>query len=273
MPSMTLCRFLKHLPAYAALLAVLLTASLAAAYGSVKWKSTRLKESESGGSWHIDLTINLPSTPDLPTIPAKFKFQQKTVYERYLDDAHKDKPVVRKIPTPGKQPVIEGSDIGFLDPSLGKIQKRTRFSFKITRGHGFEAGEYQVTITDTRKGAQLGGTTRLILEGDNPVVDRRSMIFASEDPGKEKKKKEEEERKKKAEMMSATGNEPEENEEWWPEVTEEEEYGRPPPEEEKPGGCGCRSAGGAARPEPALLALGLLGVVVARRRRRAQSRL
>jgi MYXO-CTERM domain-containing protein len=272
MPSMTLCRFLKYLAAYAALLAVLLTASLAAAYGSVKWKSTRLKESESGGSWHIELTISLPQTPDLPTIPTKFKFQQKMVYERYLDDAHKEKPVVRKIPTPGKQPIIEGSDIGFLDPGLGKIQKRTRFSFKITRGHGFEAGEYQVTITDTRKGAQLGGATRLILEGDNPAVDRRSMIFASDDSKKDKKK-EEEERKKKAEMAAASSNEPEESEEWWPEITEEEEYGRPPPEEEeKPGACGCRTAGNAARPELGLLALGLLGAVVARRRRRAQSR-
>jgi MYXO-CTERM domain-containing protein len=269
MPSMRLSRFLRRLPAFACLLAVLLMASLAGAYGRVKWKSTRLKESESGGSWRIELEIHLPRAPDLPTIPAKFEFQQTKVYERYLDDAHGEKPVIRKIPTPGKQKIIESSDIGFLDPGEGTIQKRTRFSFKITRGHGFEAGEFKVTIRDTRRGAILGRQVRLILEGDNPVVDRRSMVFASRD---EVEKKDDEKKKKEAEEReaAAAASEPEENEEWWPEISEEEEYGKPPAEEEKPGGCGCRTAAGHERPELGLLALGLLAGIGLRRRRRPQ---
>jgi MYXO-CTERM domain-containing protein len=263
MQSMNHSRFPRRLLPAACLLAALLVTSLAAAYGSVKWKSTRLKERESrGGSWHIELTITLNRAPDMPTVPVKFEFKENTYYERYKDDAHGDKPVIRRVPTPGKQPIVESSDIGFLDPSDGKIQKRTRFSFKITRGHGFEAGDWTVTIRDARNGQILGHATRLILEGENPVVDRRSMVFA----GTVKKK---EEKKEEAEEESSEPN-PEEDEANWPETTDEELYG-PTHEgevEEKPGGCGCRAAGGSGPVLPLALGLAALAIGVAGRRRR-----
>ena len=164
------------------------------------------------------------------------------------------------MPTPGKEPIIEGVDMGFLDPSMGKIQKRTRFSFKITRGHGFEAGEYQVTIRDARNRAIIGQRTRLILEGENTVIDRRSMVFASSKDDEVKKEEEEEEPSdtRKVDL--------EEDESLWPEVEEEP----PPPVEEKPGACGCRTAGTPADGLAALLLpTGLFIGFLLRRRRRA----
>jgi len=248
-------------------------ASVASAAGRVKWKSTRLKERESrGGSWQIELEIHLNRAPDVPTLPVKFEFKEDVYYERYKDDAHGDKPVIRKVPTPGKQPIIENSDIGFLDPSIGKIQKRTRFSFKITRAHGFEAGEWTVKIRNTRNGQQIGGATRIILEGDNEVIDRRSMVFASRPDGDKGKGDKKEEEKKETSDEEAAPSNPDDDEANWPETTDEELYGpiHDSSVKEKPGGCGCRT-GGAPKGHTALglalFALALGGGAWRRRRR------
>ena len=272
MRSMASIRFPRFLAAWACLLSVLLVTSLAAAYGRVQWKSKKLKESESrGGSWKIELTIFMPRSPDLPTIPTKFEFKQDVYYERYKDDAHGDNPQLRKVPTPGKQPIIEGVDIGFLDPGTGTIQKRTKFSFKITRAHGFEAGEWSVKIRDARNGSPIGQQVRLVLEGENTVVDRRSMVFASGDD--KKKKKKDEEGGGEGGASQGGGDEDtgdtqkvdlEDNEDVWP---EEEE--RPPAIEEKPGGCGCRAAGAAGSEHPLLLLPVVLGLGLILRRRRS----
>jgi hypothetical protein len=270
MQSMASSRFRRHFAAWACLLAVFLFTSLASAYGRVQWKSKRLKERESrGGSWKIELTIYMPRAPDLPTIPAKFEFKQNVYFERYKDDAHGDKPQVRRVPTPGKQPIIEGVDMGFLDPGTGTIQKRTKFSFKITRAHGFEAGEWTVKMRDARNGRPIGQQVRLVLEGENKVIDRRSMVFASPDD----KKKKDDEGGGEGGAASGGGEDTgdaqkvdlEDNEELWPEVEEEP----PPPVEEKPGACGCRAAG-TSNTNGGLLLLPLaagIGIVLRRRRR------
>jgi MYXO-CTERM domain-containing protein len=82
---------------------------------------------------------------------------------------------------------VESVDVSFLDPGAGQIQKRTKFSFKVTRGHGYEAGEYEVTIKDGRTDSAIGTKVRLVFEGENEVIDRRAMVFS----GEKKKKKDE----------------------------------------------------------------------------------
>jgi len=269
MQSMASSRFPRHFAAWACLLAVFLITSLASAYGRVIWKSKRLKERESrGGSWKIELEIHMPRAPDLPTIPAKFEFKQTVYYERYKDDAHGDTPQTRRVPTPGKQAIIEGVDMGFLDPGTGTIQRRTKFSFKITRAHGFEAGEWTVKMRDARNGRPIGHQVRLVLEGENTVVDRRSMVFAS---GDKKKDKDDEGGGEGGGASSGGGDEDtgdtqkvdlEDNEELWPEVEEEP----PPPVEEKPGACGCRAAGRSTDERGLLLLPVVLGLGFALRR-------
>ncbi|MGE0324967.1 MAG: MYXO-CTERM sorting domain-containing protein [Polyangiaceae bacterium] len=157
----------------------------ASAVGSVQWKNTHPKEVGTG-SWNLEVTVSLPKAPDVAHIPVKFEFQQTMYYERNLLDG-KDGPQLRKVPITNKQAQIESVTIGFLDPGKGTIQKRTRFTFKITRGHGYEAGEYTVTLRDGNTGQTIGRATKLVLEGENPVVDRRSISFVDE---ADKKKKE-----------------------------------------------------------------------------------
>jgi hypothetical protein len=277
MASLNVSRLLRHLGAGACLLSVLLLSSLALAYGTVQWKSTTLKERESSkGSWVVELTIVLGKSPDLPTIPAKFEFKQQMAEERFLDDAHPDpkNPAVRRDPTPNKPAIIESIDIGFLDPASGKVEKRTRFSFKITRAHGFEAGDWQVTITDSRNGSGIGVPTRLVLQGQNPIVDRRSMVFSDQKKreGKDDKKKDDEKKGGDAAGPATGGNQAasKEEEQDWPEVSHDEKYGHDPDLKGKHGACGCRAAGAPAGSAalvllPAALVLGFS----ARRRRRA----
>jgi MYXO-CTERM domain-containing protein len=187
-------------------------------------------------------------------------------FERALVDGSGDKPVLRKVPLEHQTPSIESVDIGFLDPGTGKTEKRTRFSFEVTRERGFEAGEYEVEISDARSSSQIGETARVTLQGDNPIVDRRAMVFA------EKKKEEGGEgsapNPKLAEKRQLSADDPE----YWaggPTKPEEEEKPLPPPAsmQEKPGGCGCRVGG---TPERAG-ALGVAGLFIAFLARRRQN--
>ena len=78
-------------------------------------------------------------------------------------------------------PTVESQDVDFADPS-GKIFKGTRFDFGITRARGFEAGEYKLQLRMS-DGTDVGTPVNLILKGDNPVVDRRSIAFNANDKG------------------------------------------------------------------------------------------
>ena len=93
----------------------------------------------------------------------------------FLDDAHGDKPQKRKIPLVGQTPMQESVDVDFSD-SRGKLFDRTRFDFNITRSHNFVAGDYSVTV-HRADGATIGTTQTLVLLGDNPVIDRRTISF------------------------------------------------------------------------------------------------
>jgi hypothetical protein len=164
------------------LVVLMLVAGPAAAAGRIEWKEKTIKERD-GTSWRVEMAIYLPKAPDVAHVPMKFEFQPTVYYERSIVDG--DKQIDRKVPLENRQALIESVDVGFLDGSTGNIEKRTRFSFKVTRAHGYEAGEYKVTVKDTRNGQTIGTPVTLIFDGENELIDRRAMVFT----GKKKEKK------------------------------------------------------------------------------------
>lgn len=166
-------------------LMLMLTSALALAGGRIEWGSKTVKPRSDGVSWNVEMTFFLTKAPDIPSVPMKFIFQETVAYERSLEDG--DKHTSRKVPLEGKQPNVESQDVGFLDPRSGKIEKRTKFSFKLHRDHGYECGEYKVTVRDARTDTMIGQPTTLILGGENEEIDRRSVVFSGEKK-KEKKK-------------------------------------------------------------------------------------
>lgn len=261
-------------------LCALLFSGVASAAGRVEWKSKDLQERE-GGSWRLEVAIYLPRAPDVAHVPMKFEFQPVAYYERAMMDG--DKLVERTVPLENRQALIESVDVGFLDSGSGKIETRTRFTFKVTRAHGYEAGEYKVTIRDGRNGQTIGAATELKFKGENEIIDRRAMVFSGE---KKKKKKEDAEggekkddaaAEKKDDSASKSGDssdKPAASEDSAPSKSEDSGSGSGDADEEtikkKPGGCGCRlEASGSESPAALGLALLLGAGVVARRRRRA----
>lgn len=149
-------------------------ATTASASGVFKLKTTQV--SESGGQWHIFVTIELPRAPATAHVPMRFIFTKEMVFERALVDGH-DQPVLNRIALVNQNPSVESVDVNFADGS-GKIFKGTRFDFSLSRDHGYESGEYKVQLR-TSDGVDIGGAQHLSLNGDNPVVDRRSMTFGA----------------------------------------------------------------------------------------------
>jgi MYXO-CTERM domain-containing protein len=249
------------------LLAPLLTLTLAlvalnaSAQGRVVWKKSKLNESSQ--RWHVDLEFHMTKAPDIAVVPVRFEFTPEVYYERSLVDGQ-EKPVLNRMPLADRQPLVETVDIGFLNPTSGKIEKRTRFSFDLTRDRGFEAGEYKVVVEDKRNGKKFGQPTRLILDGENEVIDRRSMSF---EPTKKKKEKEPTEEEK-----AAMADPPDPNsDEFWEggptEADDPEGKSLPPPAHMQERPCACRVPGGQARSSWWLSAVAALGVAWAMRRR------
>lgn len=158
----------------------------ALAAGRVVWKSTTIQEHTKKEAWYLDLEIYLPRAPDVGQKGMKFEFTQISEFERSLVDG-REGPQERTIPLSNQQALIESQLVGFMDAGSGQIQARTRFSFKVTRAHGYRAGEYKVKIKDSDTGNLIGVETKLTFKGENPVVDRRSIVFT----GTEKKSKSE----------------------------------------------------------------------------------
>lgn len=255
------------------LVSLLLLGGTAGAAGRVDWKSKTLKESD-GHSWTIEVTIYLAKAPDVATMPMRFSFQPVVYYERSLLDG-KEGPQLRQVPLVGKAPMVESVDVGFMDPGNGTIQKRTKFSFKVTRGHGYEAGEYDVTIKDGRTDQSLGSASRIVFQGDNEVIDRRAMVFSGEKK-KDKAKEGEGEDKDKGEGGGGGESESkgkkqldENDPAFWEggpkkKTPAEDEY-----EVDQKRGCGCRLAGSGLSDRAALLGVSLVGLAALRRRKRA----
>jgi len=256
---------------------VLLCSGSALAGGRIEWKSTAVKERDDK-SWRLEVAIYMSKAPDVPHVPMKFEFQPTAYYARDMTDG--DKLVEHTVPLTDRQSLIESVDVGFLDSGSGKIESRTRFSFKVTRAHGYEAGEYKVTIRDTRDGKVVGTAQTLKFQGENETIDRRAMVFASKDKKKDEKKeggdaggdKPKDEEKKadapaddapKADAApGADDDKPSKDE-------AAKDDNAPPPVEGKPGGCGCKVAGAPQSNAAALLALAGVAVLFARRRRLA----
>lgn len=239
-----------------ALLALLPRPALAA--GTVTLASR--EPTEDDGKWKLKMSIDYGSIPQLPHIPMIFSFTPTVLYERALTDKSPEKPVINRMPLSNQQGINESMDVGFSD-GTGKIFKVTKFDFVIRRDHGFEAGEYDLKIKREDDGVQMGQTIRLILKGDNPVVDRRAIVFAGDKPKSKKgdaAKKDEPKDEKKDEPAEEKKDEP----------TEEKKGEDVPKVPPKQGGCGCEVAGDAGPSGAALVGLGLVAAFAARRRRR-----
>lgn len=243
-------------------LALTLFAVNAAAQGRVVWKKTKINESLQ--RWHVELEFHMNSAPDIAVVPVRFEFTPEVYYERALVDGKQD-PVITRLPLTNRQPLVETVDIGFLNPTSGKIEKRTRFSFHLTRDRGFEAGEYKVVIEDKRNGRKLGQPTKLVLDGENEVIDRRSISF---DPSTKKKKEKELTEEEKAEMADLPDPE---SEEFWAggpsEPDDPNDPDLPPPAHMQERPCACRVPGGEGRHVGWSAAAVVLGLALIARRR------
>ena len=149
----------------------------------IQWKKKSFNETASG-AWRLDMTFFMTKAPDMAHVPFKFEFRQVVYFERSRVDG-RDDPIDRKVPMRNQTPKIQSVDVGFMDVGRGEIQKRTRFSFKLDRDIGYEAGVYKVTVRNSRSGRKIGQPTKITLNGENEIIDRRSMVFEA----KEKKKK------------------------------------------------------------------------------------
>lgn len=264
LPSLRHGRALHRLLCLAAfLLSAIVLSRPAYAVGTVSLDTREPVEND--GKWKLNMKIDYGSTPHLPHIPMLFVFTPTMLYERALLDKTGDKPQLNKIPLKNQQDINESIDVGFSD-GTGKVFKVTKFDFVIRRDHGFEAGEYDLKIKRSDDGVQMGQTIKLVLKGDNPVIDRRAIVFAGE-------KKSKSEDKKAEGGDKAAGDKPAESAETKPEEKAEmppEDPSAPPAVPPKQGGCGCRVGDASAPIEGAgaLFALALSAGVLARRRGR-----
>jgi MYXO-CTERM domain-containing protein len=243
----------------------------AQAAGNFKLKSNSVNEVS--GAWHVFVTIELPRPPATAHVPLKFLFTKDMVYERALIDGHSE-PVLNRQALQNQTPSVESLDVDFADGS-GKIFKGTRFDFGLTRTRGYEAGEYKVQLR-TADGLDIGGSARITLNGDNPVVDRRSITFNA----KEKSIKKVDDGTDAGAKLAKNDTEEStsgQSQEVAPSGTAapfipNEAYQKQPEEEvkEHPKGCGCETVGHSGSPNRfgALGLLGLASVVAWRRARR-----
>jgi MYXO-CTERM domain-containing protein len=242
-----------------ALLGVLLLPRAASAAGTVTLKSREITEVD--GKWKLDMTVDYGSIPQIPHIPVIFNFQPVVLYELALTDKSPNKPVLNRMPLSQQPPINESMDVGFSD-ATGKVFKITKFDFVIRRDHGFEAGEYDLKIKREDDGVQMGQTIHLILKGDNPVVDRRAIVFAGDKPKSKKVDADKPADDDKKDEPAAAGDEKKADE--GGDAKPSEDVPKVPP---KQGGCGCEVAGDAGARGGALAALALAVAAGARRRR------
>lgn len=240
---------------------VIAAPSLARAGGTVSVTDTQPKEDD--GRWKIKMTMNYGGVPPTAHIPMMFSFTPTVLYERTLTDQSPEKPVINKIPLQNQQAINESMDVGFSDAS-GKLFNITKFDFVIRRDHGFEAGEYSLKITRSSDGAQMGQTIRLVLQGDNPVVDRRAIVFSGE---KKKDKKPDNAAASPDEKKDAASGDPAPSDSPDPAAQTDTPVETPPATPPKQGGCGCIVAGADTGGAPLALLFGLVAFRYRRRRR------
>jgi hypothetical protein len=256
------------------LCACALTMGSAFAAGSLTYAKKEIQENS--GQWHLMMTIVYGGKPQTPHVPMRFTFVPTAILENFLDDAHGDKPQKRKIPLVGQTPMQESVDVDFSD-TRGKMYDRTRFDFNISRSHNFVAGDYSVTV-HRADGAQVGTTQTLVLLGDNPVIDRRTISFvgtkkdkpaataANDAPGEAKTAPAGTPPAAAGDQAAAPAGDTPSAAETPPEETPDPAApAKVPPASH---GCGCRLGAAPASGGATLFALGLVGTAVGRLRRR-----
>jgi len=247
--------------ALAVALALICGSTAALARGSVQLSDTSPEEVD--GKWSLSFTVNYGGKPDLAHVPVVLSFRMTSLYERSYTDESGDKPVLRKVPIDAGsqrgQEINLPTDIGFADGS-GKIFTTTKFKIKIRRDRDFEAGEYILTVR-LSAGGNLGRPIKLTLQGENPVVDRRSIIFHSDKKPKPKAKPEKK-------YPASEDPDPLADDDDDDDIGDDEPVEKPPKEKPKNGGCGCRVTGAEQPAAPAWLILTALGGLAAARRRR-----
>ena len=260
---------------FATIVSLAVTADAATGTFVIKTKSVN----ETGGAWRIFTKIELPKAPLVAHQSMRFNFKKTMVYERSLVDG-KSEPVINRQALTGEMPSTESLDVNFGD-ATGKVFKGTNFDFALTRTRGYEAGEYEVELR-TADNVIIGSKQNIILNGDNPVVDRRAMAFNAKD-SKVKKVEGYDAGANQADnelpanqpannaggngevtpMGTATGFVPKEG----LQETEEEKI------KTKPGGCGCEAVGQRSNASALLGLLPILGIgITAYRRRRSSGR-
>ena len=241
---------------------LLLMAAPAFARGSVKLKTSRIKENKK--AWKLKFTINYGSKPALAFVPMIFSFKRTVLFERALTDASPKTPIERLVLLHNQTPVNLPMDVSFGDTASGNIFKITKFSMKLTRARDFEAGEYALTVR-LASGGTIGRKVCFTLNGKNKPIDRRAMVF-HDNSAKSKKKK-----KAPVDEGAGDSNKRKAAEDMGPDLSDipddpvdgDGTDEAPPPVDPKQGGCG---VGGAGAPTPAWLGLLALGFVLARRR-------
>jgi MYXO-CTERM domain-containing protein len=247
-------------------LLVLSVALPAVAAGRVVWKEKTVKERTSNESWLLQMEIHLPRVPDIAHKSMKFEFVQQSEFERSLVDGHEG-PQTRTIPLTNQQAIIESQIVGFMDSGSGQVQARTRFSFKVTRAHGYRAGVWKVTIKDGDSGQTIGTSTQMTLQGENEIVDRRSIVFQGNDRKKKDDKAKESPESGEGADEAPSETDPADEPPMGDEPTAAEDEGQVPPSvEEKPGG-GCHHSPHDTPLGWPLLLLGVVGFLVVRRSR------
>jgi MYXO-CTERM domain-containing protein len=258
-----------------ALLGALMLSGAAHAAGTVTIADRAPQEND--GRWKLKMTINYGSTPHLSHIPMLFSFTPIVHYERALTDKSPDKPILNRIPLQNQQSINESMDVGFSDGS-GKVFKITKFDFVLRRDRGFEAGEYELKITRMSDGAQMGQKQKITLQGDNPVVDRRAIVFSGEKKKKTDEGKASDGGAEKTDETAKAEGEGEAEAEAAPSEDPAAHDGEipdeaPPPVEPKQGGCGCRLGPEDTAPIGApLAALAALAALAGRQRARRSAR-
>jgi MYXO-CTERM domain-containing protein len=231
------------------------------AAGTVTLASREVQEDD--GRWKLKMSIDFGGIPQMPHIPMIFAFTPTVLYERALTDKSPKNPVVVRMPLQNQQGINESMDVGFSD-GTGKVFKITKFDFVIRRDHGFEAGEYDLKIKREDDGVQMGQTIHLVLKGDNPIVDRRAMVFAGDKPKKvDADKKDDGSADKKDDAAPAEDKKADDSAD---EKKTGDDVPKVPP---KQGGCGCRVAGEDG-PRGAGLVVAVAIVAATTRRKRAR---
>jgi len=253
------------------LLSLFVVARPAFAAGSVKAENGGVIKEEDG-KWKLKLTIDYGGTPEIQFIPMDFTFEQVVLYERSLTDEGGDKPILNKNQLQNQTPQIEGMDVGFSD-GTGKILRTTNFTVVLKRDHGFEAGEYMLTLKKGDGGQQIGQKIRITLNGDNPVINRKSMNFGADkgrdDPAKVKSKSLDASQNASKDEGDKSGDGSSSGSGSGDTGTAGDQPGAVKP---KQGGCGCELVGEPRRGVAGWLVFGLFAAVLARAGRKNRAR-